>query len=410
MADNITQAEAQDNARIVTAAESYGYKAAAEQMRREEPSAGDLAVQRAEKRVRLAEDAAALGAKLEQASREAGLENETKTLEKINRNHEKVTERWKKDRYAAQNQKRLADIGLNVPEEMKALPNWCPYKTYRDKETGETNKYVLNVKDGKWARHNDPSTWADFDNAMDFAKRHNCAGLSFAVKGSGLNIIDLDDCIDNGVKSPLAERMTDPLKDTYTERSVSGTGLHMVLKDNVLDGGKFKNRANMDNGGIEVFETWGFVSMTGDMISKDNALTACPAELKQELRSALGEKAPASKKPSYINSESDKEVIERVRRSKKASDFDALYSGQSKFFKLGGEPDNSRNDFALLNILAFFTNCDAGQMERVFKSSGLYREGKEAYLKHSIGSAIDKLSVRPQNLGAAAKINGKGGK
>ena len=52
----------------------------------------------------------------------------------------------------------------NIPEEMRAMPNWSCYKTYTDKE-GKRKKIIISPKDGKFAKSKLPETWADFDTA-----------------------------------------------------------------------------------------------------------------------------------------------------------------------------------------------------------------------------------------------------
>ena len=52
----------------------------------------------------------------------------------------------------------------NLPEEMRAMPNWSCYKTYTNKE-GKRKKVIISPKDGKFAKSNMPETWADFETA-----------------------------------------------------------------------------------------------------------------------------------------------------------------------------------------------------------------------------------------------------
>ncbi|MCL2061498.1 MAG: zincin-like metallopeptidase domain-containing protein [Firmicutes bacterium] len=313
--------------------------------------------------------------------------------------------------YQQKNQDRIDAIERNTPAEMKTLPNWCVYKTFYDTQSKSRKKFILKAFDApqgqKRASFNDPATWTDFASALKYARENGCEGLSFAMKGSGLNCIDLDGCYENGVYSNLAKAVMGDLKDTYGELSRSGNGLHYFLKDDLLENGKFKNRDRADKPSIEIFDTWGFISMTGARVNETSKLSAATPELKAFLQERVGEKAPVVKKPAYTNTAADSEVIERIRRSKKGADFDTLYNGGSMFSKSGGAPDNSRNDFAMLNILAFFTNCDASQMERIFRSSALYRPEKaQDYITRSVTNAIDTLQKRPTNFGDGAG-NGK---
>ena len=294
------------------------------------------------------------------------------------------------------NKRRLSALAENVPDEMRLMPNWCAYKTRWNNEKGKKDKFVLSPVDGKWAKSSDPATWTDFETAMEFAKRNNCEGLAFALDGkSGISCIDLDHSIgEDGELSAPAKRLTDEISNTYTETSVSGNGIHIFVKEDILGKGKYKNRAVTSEGEIEVYDTGRFISMTGNIRSKTTQLGKCPVATTQWLRGTLGEKVqeqqmqPRSRSAGSIDT-SDEAVIERIRKSKRGGEFDALFRGED----LTG--DNSRNDFKMMNMLAFFTDCDTAQMERIFKSSGLYRPEKgQPYVTRSIEKACSTLTTR----------------
>lgn len=82
----------------------------------------------------------------------------------------------------------------NLPEEMRAMPNWSCYKTYTDKE-GKRKKVIISPKDGKFAKSNLPETWADFETAKRYCLRYRYAGLAFALTG-GITFIDIDHAVD----------------------------------------------------------------------------------------------------------------------------------------------------------------------------------------------------------------------
>lgn len=294
------------------------------------------------------------------------------------------------------NKRRLSALAENVPDEMRLMPNWCAYKTRWNNEKGKKDKFVLSPVDGKWAKSSDPATWTDFETAMEFAKRNNCEGLAFALDGkSGISCIDLDHSIgEGGELSAPAKRLTDEISDTYIEISVSGNGIHIFVKEDILGKGKYKNRAVTSEGEIEVYDTGRFISMTGNIRSKTTQLGKCPVATAQWLRGTLGEKVQEQQRQPRPRSvggmdRSDEAVIERIRKSKRGGEFDALFRGED----LTG--DNSRNDFKMMNMLAFFTDCDTAQMERIFKSSGLYRPEKgQPYVTRSIEKACSTLTTR----------------
>lgn len=304
------------------------------------------------------------------------------------------------------NAKRLGVLRANVPEEMRALPNWCVFRTKWNAEKGKKDKFIISPTDGKWAKSTDPATWTDFETAMHYAEENNCEGLSFALDGSGISCIDLDHSVErDGTLSANAEKLTKEIPETYTETSVSGNGIHIFVKDDILAKGKYRNRAVTDSGEIEVYDAGRFISMTGAVRSGSLTLGKCPQATMSWLRQTLGRRtAEQNRQPEQRDraSQSDQEVIDRIRRSKKGSTFEQLYSGRDV------TGDNSRNDFMLLNMLAFFTDCDPAQMERIFKSSGLYRPEKgEPYLNRSINKACSTLTAR-MNAPQGGQSRGRG--
>lgn len=293
------------------------------------------------------------------------------------------------------NNMRLDNLEKNVPAEMKALPNWAVLKIFKDKETGAYKKFIVNPNNpaGGWASHKDSTTWTSFDKALAYARANNGAGLSFAIKGSGFNAFDLDHCYDKETKTynQTAKKLLESLPNSYAESSVSGTGLHIFTKGSVCENGKY----NEARGGaaVEVFETWGFVSMTGNLVDEQHkSLVDLPESVKKDIQNQIGEKkvfqAPIQNRNQYRNfAKSDSEVIESIRNSKKSNEFAELMNGVDVC------GDHSRSDLKLMNILAYFTNSNSAQMQSIFKQSKLYREKKgDSYLERTAEFAIKTLS------------------
>ena len=254
-----------------------------------------------------------------------------------------------------------------------------------------------------WASVDKPDTWATFDEAMKFAKEHNCEGLSFALdKKSRIVCIDLDHCIaDKGMRSELCWDILNSSSGTYAEKSVSGTGVHVFFKaDDVVNGYSKKN----DENGIECYDSSKFISMTGNLISKSNNLVDTPKELIETARGKLGElpeRAFAAQRSAgdIRVSMSDSELIDKIRESKVGDDFVRMFDNGENLCN-----DKSRTDAKLMSILAFFTDGNAGQMKSIFMSSSLYRADKgEKYLDRTVEYAIRTLKTRPSNLGKVSK-------
>ncbi len=298
-------------------------------------------------------------------------------------------------------------LDANVPDEMKALPNWCVFRTTWNEEKGKKDKSIISPVDGKWGKSNDPSTWTDFGTAKKYALEHGAEGLAFALdESSGICCIDLDKCIDkDGNLTDSAKKLTSEHEGTYIETSTSGNGIHIFVKDDLLAKGKYRNRVEVADGEIEVYESGRFISMTGNVRTNVRTLGQTPQTTKAWLRRTLGERAPQqSYVPTGKVEGSDEEIIKRIENSAKGPDFSALMAGEDLC------NDHSRSDYRLLNMLAFFTDSNQEQMARIFRTSGLYRPDKgDSYLQRSITAACSGLKTRyGQGQGGAFRNSSKG--
>lgn len=234
-----------------------------------------------------------------------------------------------------------------------------------------------------YAKCNDNTTWSNFGKAIAFAKRYGCDGIAFALEGSGYTCIDLDHHIKNGDPSELAQRFINASTDTYVERSVSGSGLHIFYKGSRPNDHQNRN-LDLD---LEIYDGGRFISMTGNVINENvKSLSTPSAELQNLVGTYFPKVIEYTTTPSPLGMD-DNAVIELISKSKRGRDFDLLYSG------VDTENDHSRSDFKLCNILGFFTGGDTAQVERIFRSSGLYRPQKgEPYVKHTVEKACKFLS------------------
>lgn len=294
----------------------------------------------------------------------------------------------------------------NIPDAMKALPNWVAFRT--EQVDGKIKKVLLSPNKGasdvkylKWAKSDDPTTWATFEKAAAFAKKYKLDGLAFAMSGSGMTCIDLDHHIDeNGKPSKLAQKFIDAAQGTYIEKSVSGRGLHIFYAGERPNGYQNRN-IELD---LETYDSARFMSMTGNLYgSAPKEINPPSAELNNLLKSYLA-KVQSYAAPSIPLGMDDNALIDKIRSSKVGRDFDALMRGED----ICG--DHSVSDFKLCNMLAFFSGGDAAQVERCFRSSGLYRPQKgDAYVRRTAEKACSTLSKRydPSEFSARSGKNTK---
>lgn len=338
------------------------------------------------------------------------------TLDKVMRG-EKVPYQAKRVRASREAQKMVEQTLANIPSEMQEMQRWCVHQKYFEKNAeGKTQvkKRIFDVnrieeQSDNFAKCNDSSTWASIDAATSAIKtsKKSLTGLTFVI-GEGISVIDLDHCFDSaGNPSALAADLMSAFEGTtYMEKSMSGTGLHIFVKGDLRNAGKFGKVNKGDFGDIEVYDESKFMSVTGNIIGDVRTLGNVTALQQAAVQKYLKANEMAQKKTTTTQKRSqfstgfvsDDDVIAKIRASKRGAEFDSLYAGNKKM-GAKGEPDWSLSDYALINIVAFFTpNQDRNQIQRIFEHSALYRPQKgEKYINRTIDSVLSKLK-NPTNI------------
>ncbi|WP_202905391.1 hypothetical protein, partial [Luteimonas abyssi] len=108
---------------------------------------------------------------------------------------------------------------------------------------------------GEKANSTNPRTWTSFYSTWEH--EHKFSGIGYVVtENDPYTVIDLDDCIENGVINPEAQSLINAF-DSYTEYSQSGKGIHIFIKAR-----KPGNRSKNTEKGIEIYDSKRFIVMT----------------------------------------------------------------------------------------------------------------------------------------------------
>lgn len=143
----------------------------------------------------------------------------------------------------------------NIPPALKDLPQWVVVK--------HDSKIPLDAKTGTPASSTNPYTWSDFNTASDAVKRGLVDNLGFVFADNAIVGIDIDDGYDeDGFMSPLAVDIIRRCK-SYTEKSRSGRGFHILLRGSL----PFKGKNNL--AGVEIYKSSRYFIMTGDTLLYD---------------------------------------------------------------------------------------------------------------------------------------------
>ena len=140
----------------------------------------------------------------------------------------------------------------NVPATLKVLPQWVC--------TRGDSKVPMVAHALQTASSTDPDTWSTYDFAIDAVDKGYYDYCGFVFADNGLVGIDIDDGYDeDGFLSPLATDIIGKCK-SYTEKSKSGRGFHIIVKGDI----PFKGKNNL--AGVEIYKTARYFIMTGDTL------------------------------------------------------------------------------------------------------------------------------------------------
>jgi putative DNA primase/helicase len=253
----------------------------------------------------------------------------------------------------------------NIPSELTQLRQWVLWRA--EQRGGKTSKVPYRA-DGRRASSTNPDDWTGFDEAVNACQARGYSGLGFVFRaGGGIVGVDLDHVIDDGGNvEPWAQWVVRAF-NSYTEVSVSGTGLHIVCKGSTCD-----NKGHR-KGQIEVYPSGRFFVMTGRAYGEPRPLREAWAEIDKLLEWITREEPKPQPPKSTLSVSScldDRKLLHRAASAKNGYKFARLWRGDIADY----DGDESRADVALLSLLLFWTNGDIPRADALFRQSGLCRD------------------------------------
>jgi hypothetical protein len=258
-----------------------------------------------------------------------------------------------------------------IPEELKAESSWVlwKYERYRNKPTK-----VLRQVDGRHADSTKPGTWTTFGDVVEAYTRGGFDGIGFVFHPDNpYCAADIDDVTEEAARRWIGRF------DSYTERSPSGNGFHIICKAEVPKG------TNRSEG--ELYSSGRFFTMTGDVVRDAPIREAQDAA--DEFYSYLrrGDNVPTERGTSTPTL-TDAEVVRLAENARNGAEFSIVYRGGGQF------KSDSERDLSLASRLAFWTQ-DEAQIERIMRGSGCTREKwnkHRTYLRDTIEKALGNIS------------------
>lgn len=287
----------------------------------------------------------------------------------------------------------------HVPDWVKENGRFCCWRwTERD---GKRTKVPYSPKTGRLAEGlKDYTDWETAHTAMPAFD-----GIGVAMV-NGLSGIDIDHCVLSYEPVSGAVKLTDlawdviRTVDCYTELSPSGTGVHILCRTDVWeDRDQYRQTYRFNNRslGLECYPSgisFRYLTLTGRQILADQTgpFSGRYASYKKILnRYMLKPPAPDNPPPQIqtagvgTSGLSDQDVVRMASQYGAAADnFQRLWAGQWQ--GMDRCPSHSEADYELMKILAYWTNRDTAQMDRLFRQSGLMRDkyGRSTYYQNYV--------------------------
>lgn len=275
----------------------------------------------------------------------------------------------------------------NIPSELKERNQFVCWK-YEDRGGPKPTK-VPYTQDGWNANVNDPNTWGSFDACVAAVRKGYADGIGFVLTPDDpYCFIDLDAPV--GTSDEQQRAWKRQLKifeafDSYSEISPGG-GLHIVVKAKVAEGRRRRD--------VELYGSARYMTMTGNVhrdkpiAERQHLVNVLWAELGGGRASQIaGSKASMDFDPSGT----DDQVFTTAANAVNGEKFLRLWSGdwQSEY------PSQSEADFALIDIIAYYTQ-NREQITRMFLASGLGKRDKARkhprYIPTMITRAFDRIT------------------
>ncbi|MDU4892223.1 MAG: phage/plasmid primase, P4 family [Clostridium sp.] len=294
---------------------------------------------------------------------------------------------------------------------LKSERLWLCWK-YKKSKDGKSTKVPFSatgIPTGTSEKHK--HTWVTFNDALAAIKKHRFHGIGLIIP-KGYYFVDIDH---RPLEDPLVQEVLNLLKG-YGELSPSGEGIHILGKCDLsklpLEEGRLSkeyycknpnNRMELYVGGL----TNRYATFTAKSIQnlplKDNTSEVITFLNKHMKRTLYNPNINFPTKNNFQNSKinrnskivtnkngnkalSDEELLSIAMKAKNHMKFSLLY----KYGDISAYESQSNADQALCSLLAFYTGDDEERIDRLFRSSKLYRPKWERrdYRESTIRKAI----------------------
>ncbi|GHF63486.1 putative DNA primase/helicase [Deinococcus metalli] len=279
-------------------------------------------------------------------------------------------------------------LAASWPADLRGVRAYLPYR-FVTRTSGRLGKRPCSAH-GRWVDPFDRQYHLGFGQALDVLRQGGCDGVGIVLAmepwraGLPLVAIDLDGVVSGGEVHPAARELVARL-DSYTELSVSGTGLHVLVAGEVPLAGR---RGHIKDLEVEVI-TCGYVAVTGLRLPGTPATLNVRSRELAELHQTLFQAPTPPVRTVAVGVLDDELVLQRARAARNGRRFAALFDRGD--LSSHGD-DASRGDLALLAMLRWYT-LDPVQLHRLWARSALHRPERWARPAHRDGRDYATVTV-----------------
>lgn len=154
-----------------------------------------------------------------------------------------------------------------VPIILAAHPQWVRWRwSWADKQQKWT-KVPIHPSSSRNASSTDPATWGKFETVVANLRLHDVDGIGFVFTANDPFCgVDLDLCRDpaTGELSEMARSVVEELQG-YSEVSVTGTGVHVIVRASLGCHGGMKSKH------VEVYDRGRYFAVSGHPLARPGA-------------------------------------------------------------------------------------------------------------------------------------------
>jgi len=261
----------------------------------------------------------------------------------------------------------------NIPLSLTERPNWVVWGIRNAPPKAPYNPTSLITGRPSPAKAGVKETWDSYKAAVECVRRGLAQGIGFQFEGNDLYGVDLDKVIDeHGALMPEAYNIVGSL-NSYTEISPSGTGLHIFVLAPDADITRHRKKDFF----LEIYSEGRYFTVTGDIYGGNKSIESRTQALQsihdKFLLPATPQRAAGGINPlPFFDVPDDKFLNIGLERDKR---FESLWQGVRRH---GNE---SADDMALMNKLAYWCNANPEAVVKAFLSSPHYAQKDEAHIK-----------------------------